>query len=1259
MNPGMGQREALASGFLGLTTQPEAAPAPLQTPGVVVTEVRGQAQVQGTNAGGVISGVIRAVQTLPGAVETLVGRAGSGRSAPGTPGQQDGVEYASVRSTPERGQSVSPGNVTESPTPFADPRILEQLQRLPERAPLLYPRESQAYPSPPRPPSTSSSDVQAEVRRQLSELMALRDEESRRLRAQVEALSMENHSLRLRVDSSVQQGMLSSRPEGGVGSGIPGLSWLGRGLGSLMGHSRQERVPDLGYPPPPPPPVEAPLYPRALDFQAAPRTGAPPGALMDRISQQQGAPDVSSGYPDHPNGLGYPAVHPNQGVVEGNRTSGSTSRDVNHPYASAGTAQASPIPQPRQIPMSSGSNDPHLPQPPPPSQVPTTMPAGGQPAANAQSSLPQEHQDPVSKGVQQDTPGVTGSGASDLDAMSVVLTGMAQLQSVVSELASPKASDKPEVIKPGVLSLPELPGHGPESCLAFADWLHVTRPALADVSDTSERLWELVVEEATQWYASYLKLGPLDRLSAKPKPSPELSQPKWARVSRRIESMINSAAPAAVREEISSSRTSGLLSLVCKLFVIYGPGSVTERELGLKHIADPPACSGIPETIEGLRRWRRWCSRMTELGGILPDSAIQVRALTKITRAVLLQNHDAAFRINLARAELQVDLVPDSDKVMKLHAQMLSELESMAHRGERDRDKPPKDTPSLPQSPPKVKGVEAQGGADAQQGPKTPRVPKSSPKGPPAPKAGDQGAASPSKIPCTFYSGPNGCKKGSECAFEHNWAAFSAAEKASRCKTCGSKSHKAGDCKAGSKNEERAKARPPRPQGNPKPGADTVHQTSQPSQGADANQQHIKSMLADAARFLQQTIPQQGPPVSDPVQQATAVPIPTSPPPPNPKASTQTPVQGAPVTLASLSAQLDSLRAMVGNPEIRTCKWEPPDDLEASTGTFIGGRPAFWELVERYEAKVCRDCPSMPTISTALLDSGATHAVIPYDPELKNLEKVPVTLAGDAKQEWWRTQGGTLVVPPPVDRTVESSQGQTILPLGALVEHLGCQVSWSKRQGLKVVHPTLGILKTGISGNTCPYVQEGQALQLIAELEANRLETLKEQVENLQCKLEESMQPPDPTEALRKYARTGERRDGLAALLAQPYFQGLPEALIASLAEAIPKSGEDEGRALLKRLPLKRAARRALLSAPLWAVHLSSGRPRDGNPLASWSAERGVAFLPIDLLEKGGKGWDLTKQDSVWKVLLWAASEGRIGVIFSSPLGTVTDASRS
>ncbi|CAE7215740.1 GIP, partial [Symbiodinium sp. CCMP2456] len=131
-----------------------------------------------------------------------------------------------------------------------------------------------------------------------------------------------------------------------------------------------------------------------------------------------------------------------------------------------------------------------------------------------------------------------------------------------------------------------------------------------------------------------------------------------------------------VRDEISASRTSGLFALVCRLFVVYGPGTLMERELGLKHISDPPAGTTVQDTIDILRRWSRWCSRMVELGGVLPDSAIQVRALTKATKAVVSQNPEMAFRINLARAALQVDMTPDDDKVKKLHAQMLSELEA-------------------------------------------------------------------------------------------------------------------------------------------------------------------------------------------------------------------------------------------------------------------------------------------------------------------------------------------------------------------------------------------------------------------------------------------------------------------------------------------------------------------------------------------------------------------------------------------------------
>ena len=80
---------------------------------------------------------------------------------------------------------------------------------------------------------------------------------------------------------------------------------------------------------------------------------------------------------------------------------------------------------------------------------------------------------------------------SALDPLSVVLTGMAQLQGMMSEIAtSPKSSVKSEVIKPGIPSLPDLPPVSQEACLEFSDWLHNSRPALADVSDSSEELWE-------------------------------------------------------------------------------------------------------------------------------------------------------------------------------------------------------------------------------------------------------------------------------------------------------------------------------------------------------------------------------------------------------------------------------------------------------------------------------------------------------------------------------------------------------------------------------------------------------------------------------------------------------------------------------------------------------------------------------------------------------------------------------------------------
>ena len=131
--------------------------------------------------------------------------------------------------------------------------------------------------------------------------------------------------------------------------------------------------------------------------------------------------------------------------------------------------------------------------------------------------------------------------------------------------------------------------------------------------------------------------------------------------------------------------------------------------------------------------------------------------------------------------------------------------------------------------------------------------------------------------------------------------------------------------------------------------------------------------------------------------------------------------------------------------------------------------------------------------------------------------------------------------------------------------------------------------------------------------------------------------------------QSGLRADALRAFLAQPYLNALPEGLKVSLAESIPSGHAGSARSVLKLLPLKRAARRALDSSSDWVVHLCSGPRKPNEPLAAWCDDQGLVMLQVDLQQSGGKGWDLSKQGGVWKVLLWAAAQGRIAAVLSSP----------
>ena len=191
---------------------------------------------------GVPSELPRVLQTLPATVEETTGSRPSNPGSTGAVRAGDSVEYASVTSSVTRRETAPQpptGGVSESP--LLDGSTLRRLQQLHDTAPQLFGQPQEGRPL--NPPSTTSSDIQMEVRRQLSEIMSVHEEESRRLRAQVEALVAENYDLRMSGLNDVQGRQSTSRQWLATPSGFPGFGWLGRGLGSIVG----------GSPPPPPP----------------------------------------------------------------------------------------------------------------------------------------------------------------------------------------------------------------------------------------------------------------------------------------------------------------------------------------------------------------------------------------------------------------------------------------------------------------------------------------------------------------------------------------------------------------------------------------------------------------------------------------------------------------------------------------------------------------------------------------------------------------------------------------------------------------------------------------------------------------------------------------------------------------------------------------------------------------------------------------------------------------------------------------------
>ena len=370
-------------------------------------------------------------------------------------------------------------------------------------------------------------------------------------------------------------------------------------------------------------------------------------------------------------------------------------------------------------------------------------------------------------GVRSDDPASVSRGPlSYQDPIGTLVQGMAQLQTMSESLTT--KSKEPEVVKPGLSELPKLAAElSGNSAIDVGDWLHGLQNHMGDLSNNSGQWWAEVLQCLTRYYDAYLKASHVDKLTLKAEDyeTELLKDTRWARVDKRASSMILSSLPSKVKDEVLSLRLVGTLPTLCRVMVLYRPGSLAEQIL--KALEHPTTSSTASEAVDELRKWGRWMGRASDLGVQSPDPSILIRGLDAIVKKVLPENPDIAFRVSMLRYTLEVDTRPTEKGARDLQQALMSELEQIAYR-------------SRPASSgtPFVKAATAASPAPSSKATSeaTPSVPQ------PKPKA---------KTPCRFYLTDKGCSKGSACTFSHN---CTRKERLGRCWSCGSTQHQQQDC---------------------------------------------------------------------------------------------------------------------------------------------------------------------------------------------------------------------------------------------------------------------------------------------------------------------------------------------------------------------------------------------------------------------------------------------------------------------------------
>ena len=484
----------------------------------------------------------------------------------------------------------------------------------------------------------------------------------------------------------------------------------------------------------------------------------------------------------------------------------------------------------------------------------------------------------------------------------------------------------------------------------------------------------------------YQRESSLNKLKVRVQDDLEVDDARWSRLEKRVMTLLLHAMPSAIKNEVTMLRIGVVKVCLFKLYTVYAPGGTSERASLIRQLETIPANDSVMDAVVALRKWKKLIGRAQEMGVSLPDGSVLLMAVESSVKKIVDGHRDVSFKLSMAKQTLQLPHMPTQAAVMTYTDHVLAELQQIV---------PLTKEGALRNDTLKLRGVQADG-----PGPSTPTSPAGSP--------------SRGKSICKYFASDEGCRRGAACKYEHSFVGKE--DKRQRCWTCGSKSHRQGQCPTKSPKKTQQGQGGSVPQ-QPSTSATTMAAMTAPSVNATAGSSVATTFSSSMAPSVAATTLSGG-------------------------AASQA---SGPTTSESRNDALTSSLSSASSREIG----EMAEQFLARLKKLAMMRPlqeATDQAVHDLEL-LLRGQGFEPSDNMVLLDSGASNAFRAAKDEREHTRarRVAVQLADGRTVKLKQTSGGTLI-----PEKADGEANCTILPLGSLVESLGCSLEWNKKHGLRV-----------------------------------------------------------------------------------------------------------------------------------------------------------------------------------------------------------------